>query len=73
MADEQLEVVAGEQELAQLVDAGTVRAGLILPPTYAADLVGGRGAQAAFVLDGSDPSVAPTSAFNPPAAMWRHT
>lgn len=47
-----------EQELAQLVDAGTVRAGLIIPPTYAADLVGGRGAQAAFVLDGSDPSVA---------------
>ncbi len=51
-------MAGSEQELAQLVDAGTVRAGLILPPTYAADLVGGRGAQAAFVLDGSDPSVA---------------
>jgi ABC-2 type transport system permease protein len=51
-------LASSEQDLAQLVDAGTVRAGLIIPPTYAADLVGGRGAQAAFVLDGSDPSVA---------------
>ncbi len=51
-------MASSEQELAQLVDAGTVRAGLIIPPTYAADLVGGQGAQAAFVLDGSDPSVA---------------
>jgi len=51
-------MVASEKELAQLIDAGTVRAGLIIPPSYAADLVGGRGAQAAFVLDGSDPSVA---------------
>ncbi|MEP7188512.1 MAG: ABC transporter permease [Roseiflexaceae bacterium] len=51
-------MASSEQELAQLVDAGTVRAGLIIPPTYAADLAGGQGAQAAFVLDGSDPSVA---------------
>jgi ABC-2 type transport system permease protein len=54
-------LVGSEQELAQLVDDGTVRAGLIIPPAYAADLLGGRGAQAAFVLDGSDPSVASTS------------
>lgn len=51
-------LVGSEAELAQLVDAGVVRAGLIVPPAYAADLVSGRGAQAAFVLDGSDPSVA---------------
>ncbi len=30
----------------------------IIPPAYAADLNGGRGAQVAFVLDGSDPTVA---------------
>ncbi len=53
--------VASDQELARLVDNGTVRAGLIIPPTYANDLIGGRGAQAAFVLDGSDPSVASTA------------
>jgi ABC-2 type transport system permease protein len=57
-----VERLAGsEQELVRLVDDGTVRAGLIIPPAYAADLIGGRGAQAAFVLDGSDPSVASTS------------
>jgi len=50
--------VASESDLAQAIDFGRARAGLIIPPTYTADLIGGRGAQAAFVLDGSDPSVA---------------
>src|SRR5262245_25022825 len=50
--------VGSEQELAQVVDAGQARAGLIIPPSYAADLLGSQGAQVAFVLDGSDPSVA---------------
>ncbi len=49
---------SSQTELAALVDAGSVRAGLIVPPTYAADLLGGRGAEVAFVIDGSDPSVA---------------
>lgn len=51
-------VATSEEDLARLVDAGTVRAGLIIPPAYAADQLSGRSAQAAFVLDGSDPSVA---------------
>jgi ABC-2 type transport system permease protein len=51
-------MVGGESELAQLIDSGKARAGLIIPPRYAADLLGARGAQVAFVLDGSDPSVA---------------
>jgi ABC-2 type transport system permease protein len=54
-------LAGSEQELARLVDDGSVRAGLIIPPSYAADILGGRGAQAAFVLDGSDPSVASTA------------
>src|SRR5689334_12781904 len=33
---------ASEQDLANQVDDGTARAGLIIPPTYAADLIGGR-------------------------------
>src|SRR5262249_39466052 len=41
-----------------MVDNGSVRAGMIVPPNYASDLVGGRGAQIGFVLDGSDPTVA---------------
>lgn len=55
------ELATSEQDLVRLIDAGTVRAGLIIPPAYAADLLSGRTAQAAFVLDGSDPSVAATS------------
>ena len=47
-----------EQDLAQQVDNGKVRAGMIIPPNYASDLLGGRGAQVGFVLDGSDPTVA---------------
>jgi ABC-2 type transport system permease protein len=50
--------IGSEQELAQLIDAGDARAGLIIPPRYAADLLNGKTAQVAFVLDGSDPSVA---------------
>jgi ABC-2 type transport system permease protein len=51
-------IAGSEQDLARQVDNGKVRAGLIVPPNYASDLVGGRGAQVGFVLDGSDPSVA---------------
>jgi ABC-2 type transport system permease protein len=50
--------VGSEQELANMVDAGQARAGLIVPPKYGAELLSGQGAQVAFVLDGSDPSVA---------------
>ncbi|EFO82121.1 ABC-2 type transporter [Oscillochloris trichoides DG-6] len=55
------QVATSEQDLARLVDSGRAQAGLIIPPSYATDLLGGRTAQAAFVLDGSDPSVASTS------------
>lgn len=50
--------VGSEHELATMVDAGQARAGLIIPPKYGAELLSGQGAQVAFVLDGSDPSVA---------------
>jgi ABC-2 type transport system permease protein len=53
--------VGGQKELAAMVDAGSARAGLIIPPDYARDLTSGRGAQVVFVLDGSDPSVASAS------------
>ena len=52
------QVATSEQDLARLVDNGSVRAGLIIPPAFASDQLSGRSAQAAFVLDGSDPSVA---------------
>lgn len=52
--------VASEEELAHLVDRGTVRAGLIVPAGYGADVLSGRLASVSFVIDGSDPNVANT-------------
>jgi ABC-2 type transport system permease protein len=52
--------VSGEAELAEMVDRGTVRAGLIIPAGYGADVTTGEVASVAFVIDGSDPNVANT-------------
>ena len=55
------QIVASQDELAAVIDRGQARAGLIIPPQYGAALLTGRGAQVAFVIDGSDPSVATSS------------
>jgi len=52
--------VGSEAELQTLIDRGEARAGLIIPPDYAEQLMRGT-AQVAFVLDGSDPTVASTA------------
>ncbi|TEU12193.1 MAG: ABC transporter permease [Anaerolineales bacterium] len=52
--------VESEQQLEYLVDSGQVRAGLIIPAGYGQALTTGDRAQVAFVIDGSDPSVAST-------------
>ena len=49
-----------QQELAYLVDAGQVRAGVIVPSDYGQKMAAGEQSQIAFVIDGSDPSVAST-------------
>jgi ABC-2 type transport system permease protein len=53
--------VDSEQELRDLIDAGQARAGLVIPPDYSQQLLGGGSAQVAFVLDGTDPTVASTA------------
>lgn len=50
-----------EAELRLLIDSGAARAGLIIPPDYSEQMLGGASAQVAFVLDGSDPTVASTA------------
>jgi ABC-2 type transport system permease protein len=45
-------------QLRALIDRGDARAGIIIPPGYGADLAKGQTAQVAFVIDGSDPTVA---------------
>jgi ABC-2 type transport system permease protein len=52
--------VQSEQQLEYVVDSGQVRAGLIIPPGYGEALTAGGRAQVAFIIDGSDPSVANT-------------
>lgn len=57
----QIAYVAGsEVELQSLIERGQAAAALIIPPDYANRLADGE-AQVAFILDGSDPSVASTA------------
>lgn len=53
--------VSSEAELRETIDSGMARAGLIIPPDFSAKIEAGQNAQVAFVLDGSDPTVASTS------------
>ncbi len=52
--------VSSNAEMEKLIVKGDVRVGLIIPPDYAARLNDGD-AQVAFIIDGSDPSVAGTA------------
>lgn len=52
---------ASEAELRSLMDAGRIRAGLVIPPGYGASLAAGRPAPVLLLVDGSDPLVARTA------------
>jgi ABC-2 type transport system permease protein len=52
--------LASEGELGSAIDRGQVKAGMIIPAGYGQALARGEQAQIAFVIDGSDPSVANT-------------
>ena len=49
------------EEMKWLIDSGQARAGLIIPPDYGPRLAAGQRAQVAFVIDGSDPTIAGTA------------
>jgi len=53
--------VDSEAELRSLIDSGKVRVGLIIPPDYSDKVQGGGSGKVAFILDGSDPTVAGTA------------
>jgi ABC-2 type transport system permease protein len=53
--------VGSERELRDLIDGGRARAGLVIPPDYGRNIQGQGVAQVAFILDGSDPTVAATA------------
>jgi ABC-2 type transport system permease protein len=48
-------------EMKWLIDSGQVKAGLIIPPDYSRRLTAGEQAPVAFVIDGSDPTIAGTA------------
>jgi ABC-2 type transport system permease protein len=51
--------IAGSQaEFARLIDGGQAKVGLIIPPDYAQQINRSEGANALFLVDGSDPTVA---------------
>lgn len=52
--------VGSDAELRELIDKGKAGVGLILPPDYASQLYRGQ-AQVAFIVDGSDPTMATTA------------
>jgi ABC-2 type transport system permease protein len=53
--------VNSEEELRGLIDGGLARAGLVIPPDFSLRLHGDNQAEVAFILDGSDPTVAATA------------
>lgn len=53
--------VDSEEQLRALIDQGYARAGIIIPPDYSKRVKANGLAQIAFVLDGSDPTVASTA------------
>jgi len=53
--------VHSEEALRYLIDSSQARVGLIIPPDYSLRLHGDGQAEVAFILDGSDPTVASTA------------
>ena len=53
--------VYSEAALRGLIDGGQARAGMIIPPDYSQKVLSQGSAAVAFILDGSDPTVASTS------------
>lgn len=54
-------MVNSESDLRELIEIGKARVGLIIPPDYSENIQGSGQAHVAFILDGSDPSVAATA------------
>lgn len=54
-------MVNSEIDLRTLIENSDVRVGLIIPPTYSTQIHANEQATVAFILDGSDPSVASTA------------
>ena len=54
-------MVSSEEELQELIDSSKARVGMIIPPNYTDQIQGDGSSEVAFILDGSDPTVASTA------------
>ena len=52
--------VTSEKELSDLIDGGKVKAGLIIPSSYATDIKKNKTPQTQLIIDGTDPTTART-------------
>lgn len=64
--------VDSEQQISDLIDAGKVRLGLIIPPNYSTLIRGNGKADVVFVIDGSDPTAASTAIAVAQQVGWQH-
>jgi ABC-2 type transport system permease protein len=53
--------VGSLEQVRQAVDAGSARVGIVVPPEFGRDLLGGKSPKAQVVVDGSDPNTAQTA------------
>ena len=53
--------ITSEDEMLYLIESNKARAAIIIPPDYGKQLISGRSAQVAFIIDGSDPNIANTA------------
>ncbi|MEW5986132.1 MAG: ABC transporter permease [Chloroflexota bacterium] len=53
--------VQSTEEMQRLIENNSARAGLIIPPEYGRQIASGEPAHIAFIIDGSDPTVANTA------------
>jgi ABC-2 type transport system permease protein len=51
-------VAYSEADVSKLIDAGTVKVGIIIPPSYNGDLLAGKTAEVSVLIDGSEPTTA---------------
>ena len=51
-------IAYSEADVTRLIAAGTVKVGIIIPPSYNSELLSGQTAQVSVLIDGSDPTIA---------------
>jgi ABC-2 type transport system permease protein len=51
-------VAYSEADVSKMIDSGTAKVGIIIPPSYNTDLLAGKTAEVSVLIDGSDPTTA---------------